>query len=96
MGDETSGSGDAHRSYATSVTALGFVASILGGAILAISYIGPIPDSVFWAGVGLFVLGVISIFAAAVIDARHCKLGIFRALWLGVRTALRWLVAVFP
>lgn len=76
--------------------ALAFWVTIVGGLLLASSYVADVPNALAVLGAALFVGGAILVAVATTAGARATGRLWFASLWTGVRTAFRWLLAMMP
>jgi hypothetical protein len=78
------------------VVAFGLVVTLLGGALLAVTYVAPLPGYAVLAGLILFVAGMVSAGVAAALDSRRDGGGFLVTVARGFRTALAWGRHFFP
>ncbi len=70
--------------------------TIVGGLLLASTYVVDVPMFVVALGTALFGAGVLFVLVATTLDARTTGRSWLASLAAGVRVAFRWLVEMMP
>jgi hypothetical protein len=83
-------------SSAITLLAFSFVITMLGGAILATTYVAPLPGPAVLAGLVLFAVGVVLAGIVGARDSRREGASFIVTVGQAFRTALGWARAFFP
>ena len=78
------------------LVAVALAITIVGGLILAATYVAMVPDLVLGVGWLLFLGGLFLAFVLGYRDSRHQNRSLLGALGGGLRTLWRWLWAFMP
>ena len=78
------------------LVAIGFAVTIVGGLVLAATYVAEIPASAVAVGGVLFTLGLVVAFVVGYRESRRQGRSLFAAFGRGLRTLWSWLWAFMP